>query len=59
MEDYCVAVAVSLDGEYESTPSLDALSRIVRADLRLVNGLIVDRMQSPVPLIPQPGLRRL
>ena len=48
-----MGVAVSLDGGFESTPSLDALSRIVRADLRLVNGLIIDRMQSPVQLIPQ------
>src|SRR5512144_2232702 len=33
--------------------SLDALNDIVCDDLRLVNALIVDRMQSPVPLIPQ------
>ena len=48
-----MGVAVSIDGGFESRPSLDALSHIVRADLRLVNALIIDRMQSPVPLIPQ------
>src|SRR5512144_2582754 len=51
--EWCVGVAVGIDGEFVSKPSLDALSRIVRADLRLVNALIIDRMQSPVPLIPQ------
>ena len=48
-----MGVAVSIDGGFESRPSLDALSHIVRADLRLVNALIIDRMQSPVTLIPQ------
>ncbi len=48
-----MGVAVGIDGEFASKPSLDALSRIVRADLRLVDALIIDRMQSPVALIPQ------
>ena len=33
--------------------SLDPLTRFLRADLDLVNHLIVERMQSPVTLIPQ------
>jgi octaprenyl-diphosphate synthase len=46
-----VDVAVGISGDRKS--SLDALNDIVCDDLRLVNALIVDRMQSPVPLIPQ------
>jgi octaprenyl-diphosphate synthase len=34
-------------------PTLDPLSRLLRADLDRVNRLILDRMHSPVPLIPQ------
>jgi octaprenyl-diphosphate synthase len=34
-------------------PSLDPLSRLLRGELELVNQLIVQRMQSPVALIPQ------
>ncbi len=34
-------------------PSLDPLSRLLGSDLEHVNRLIVDRMQSPVALIPQ------
>jgi octaprenyl-diphosphate synthase len=34
-------------------PSLDALARLLRGDLDRVNRLIVERMQSPVALIPQ------
>ena len=34
-------------------PSLDALFRLMSADLERVNTLIVDRMHSPVTLIPQ------
>jgi octaprenyl-diphosphate synthase len=48
-----VGVAVGIDSEFDRKPSLDALSRVVRGDLRLVNALIIDRMQSPVQLIPQ------
>src|SRR5512143_3105943 len=46
-------VAVGFGGGTGRKPSLDALNDMVRDDLRLVNALIVDRMQSPVPLIPQ------
>jgi octaprenyl-diphosphate synthase len=48
-----VGVAVGIDGGIDRKPSLDALNDIVCGDLRLVNALIVDRMQSPVQLIPQ------
>jgi octaprenyl-diphosphate synthase len=34
-------------------PSLDPLTRLLKGDLERVNRLIVDRMQSPVSLIPQ------
>lgn len=34
-------------------PSLDPLSRLVADDLKAVNALILDRMRSPVALIPQ------
>jgi octaprenyl-diphosphate synthase len=34
-------------------PSLDPLSRLVQSDLECVNRLIVERMHSPVALIPQ------
>ena len=34
-------------------PSLDPLSRLLRGELERVNQLIVERMQSPVALIPQ------
>jgi len=39
----------SLQGE----PSLDRLNALIGEDLKAVNQLIVDRMQSPVALIPQ------
>jgi octaprenyl-diphosphate synthase len=48
-----VDVAVGMSGGIDPKSSLDALHDIVCDDLRLVNALIVDRMQSPVPLIPQ------
>jgi len=48
-----VGVAVSIDADFERKPSLDALTALVRDDLLAVNALIMDRMQSPVPLIPQ------
>src|SRR5512134_2654294 len=53
MEEEGVGVALGIDGGIDRKPSLDALNDIVCGDLRLVNALIVDRMQSPVPLIPQ------
>ncbi|HTZ37668.1 MAG TPA: polyprenyl synthetase family protein, partial [Stellaceae bacterium] len=34
-------------------PSLDPLFRLMSADLERVNALIVERMHSPVSLIPQ------
>ena len=48
-----MGVAVSIDADFERKPSLDALTALVRDDLLAVNALIMDRMQSPVPLIPQ------
>ena len=48
-----MGMAVGIDGTYDRQPSLDALSGLVSDDLRAVNELIVQRMQSPVPLIPQ------
>ena len=48
-----MGVAVSIDADFERKPSLDALTALVRDDLIAVNSLILDRMQSPVPLIPQ------
>ncbi len=48
-----MGVAVSIDADFERKPSLDALTALVREDLLAVNALIMDRMQSPVPLIPQ------
>jgi octaprenyl-diphosphate synthase len=36
-----------------SQPTLDLLSRLLKTDLDRVNRLILDRMQSPVTLIPQ------
>lgn len=48
-----MGLAVSIDADFERKPSLDALTALVRDDLLAVNSLILDRMQSPVPLIPQ------
>lgn len=48
-----MGVAVSIDADFGRKPSLDALTALVRDDLLAVNSLIMDRMQSPVPLIPQ------
>lgn len=50
-------MAVALDiNDSASAPAkagLEALSGLVSQDMRAVNGLIVERMQSPVALIPQ------
>ncbi len=44
----------SIDRNLESpAPSLDSLFRLLQDDLRQVNPLIVERMHSPVALIPQ------
>ena len=48
-----VAVVVSLDGKKPKQPSLDRLTALVQDDMALVNQLIVDKMHSPVALIPQ------
>jgi octaprenyl-diphosphate synthase len=50
-----LAVIVSLGDEREKvrSPSLAALSGLVAEDIKAVNGLIIERMQSPVALIPQ------
>ncbi len=48
-----VDVAVDVRGQGRVKPSLDPLSRLVADDLKAVNALILDRMRSPVALIPQ------
>jgi octaprenyl-diphosphate synthase len=49
-----VAVVVSLEGEREKrADSLDVLLGLVKDDLEQVNRTIVERMHSPVALIPQ------
>jgi octaprenyl-diphosphate synthase len=47
-----VAVEVDRMGAHNKA-SLDPLARFLKADLELVNHLIIERMQSPVALIPQ------
>ena len=49
-----VAPVTSVDGKLDpAKPSLDPLFRLLGADLSRVNRLIVERMHSPVALIPQ------
>src|SRR5689334_1807844 len=50
-----LAVIVSLGDEREKvrSPSLAALTGLVAEDIKAVNALIIERMQSPVALIPQ------
>lgn len=48
-----MGVVVDLDGERKKKPSLDALVALTGDDMKKVNQLIVDNMQSPVVLIPQ------
>lgn len=48
-----MGIVVSLDGERERKPTLDRLASLVEEDLKAVNELIVQRMHSPVALIPQ------
>jgi octaprenyl-diphosphate synthase len=48
-----VGVVVNLESERERKPSLDRLKVLVEDDLKSVNALIVQRMQSPVAMIPQ------
>lgn len=52
-EEVCVGLAVGIDAGIQRKPSLDALTALVHDDLQAVNKLIIQRMQSPVPLIPQ------
>jgi octaprenyl-diphosphate synthase len=48
-----LGVVVDLNGERGKRPSLEFLTELVADDLKAVNELIVQRMQSPVALIPQ------
>jgi octaprenyl-diphosphate synthase len=48
-----MAVVVSLEEGRKQKPSLDALHGLVANDLKRVNEIIVARMHSKVPLIPQ------
>jgi octaprenyl-diphosphate synthase len=49
-----VALAAGVDRVHANRkPSLDPLSRLLKSDLERVNRLIVERMHSPVGLIPQ------
>jgi octaprenyl-diphosphate synthase len=49
-----LAIVVNLEDERNRKPdALDALAALVAADLELVNRCIVERMHSPVALIPQ------
>ena len=49
-----MAPVASVEREPErARPSLDRLTRLLKADLERVNRTILDRMQSPVALIPQ------
>jgi octaprenyl-diphosphate synthase len=52
--EYRVALGVSArDKETKRPASLDRLTELIRPDLEQVNALILERMQSPVSLIPQ------
>jgi len=48
-----LGIVVSLEGEREDRPSLDVLTELVAEDIQAVNRLVVERMDSPVALIPQ------
>jgi len=48
-----VALVLSDQDEAKPRPTLDRLSSLLKGDLEQVNALIVERMQSPVALIPQ------
>jgi octaprenyl-diphosphate synthase len=53
-QENSVALAAGVDWiEAGRKPSLDPLSRLLGSDLDCVNRLIVERMQSPIALIPQ------
>ena len=48
-----MGVVVNLDGKLERKPSLDRLSELIADDIKAVNALIVQHMDSPVDMIPQ------
>ncbi len=48
-----MGIVVSLESGRDRKPSLDPLSELVRDDLKVVNELIVLRMDSPVKMIPE------
>ncbi len=48
-----LGIVVDLDGERGLRPSLDTLSELIAEDLKAVNELIVQRMASPVEMIPE------
>lgn len=48
-----MSVAASVTSEARVSSSLDALNTLVAGDLRAVNELIIERMASPVAMIPQ------
>ncbi|MEL0107179.1 MAG: polyprenyl synthetase family protein [Rhodospirillaceae bacterium] len=48
-----MAVVVSLDGEREKKTSLGPIVELVENDIKAVNQVVIDRMQSDVSLIPQ------
>jgi octaprenyl-diphosphate synthase len=48
-----VALVLSAQDETKPRPTLDRLTSLLKGDLEQVNALIVERMQSPVALIPQ------
>lgn len=52
-EKQTLGIVVSLDGERSKKPSPDRLAAAVADDMTRVNQLIIDRMASPVVLIPQ------
>lgn len=48
-----MGIVVKLDGNRDKKPSLDELNELVADDLKAVNALIVQHMDSPVQMIPQ------
>ncbi len=51
--DYVLAEKANDNTEVSETNAVDALMVLCRNDLNLVNALIIDRMDSAVPMIPQ------
>ena len=48
-----MGIVVNLDGKLDRKPSLDRLSELIADDIKAVNALIVQHMDSPVDMIPQ------